>query len=303
MKNNKNICLGADIEIDLNTQSPNAANYSGILDGNGHLLSINNSTANRYIVNTSKGATFRNLKLSGTVSVGSGTTALLVAQDYGSTYENILIDKDTQITSSGASVGGLIGILSGASSKTTIKDVYTLATVSSSNNSSNAGGIIGNISIAGSANGNLDIENVYNGGNVSSNGNTAGGIIGNIYVYEQNYPDYTVNISNAYTSANIESSKDAGGIIGKISFSEDGSSSFYLNMSNVYNSGDINHSSSGSYSGGIIGRQSGKYITVRITNAYNSGAITFSGSPSDKCGGIAGYLNNRGSFTNLANTV
>ena len=198
----------------------------------------------------------------------------------------------------GLTVGGIVG------------QMYHLATNLEMNNCHNnneikgstsavIGGLIGNV-----VTGNVIINNSYNtiNGTITNNNNAdsvmyIGGLIG--------ISQGSLEISNSYNAACINHLRteyngfiqvDIGGLIGKIYNNEENEKTFKIIES--YNLGNI---VGGTYTGGIIGFNSGNVKTI-INKSYNNGNINNSNlsftevRPSTETSGIIGYSEGLNSY-------
>ncbi|MCL1873766.1 MAG: cadherin-like beta sandwich domain-containing protein, partial [Clostridiales bacterium] len=271
--------------------------FTGVFDGQGHViknLTISNTytfaglfgyimgySSDKYAEIKNVGLEFININISSTTS---NTGGICGCMDIRSSISNCYNTGAVTVSASSFTrVGGICGANVGGP----ISNCYNTGDISSSSSepSSNAGGICGNNSSNG------PISNCFNTGDVSSSSSSssisssyphAGGICGR---NSSNNP-----ISNCYNTGDISciSSSSprrsyAGGICGE----NDTNSS----ISNCYNAGDISSSSaSSSYAGGIC-----SYSESSISDCYNTGVI-FSHSSREgmhysEAGGICGESN------------
>ena len=243
--------------------------FTAILEGNNKTIS--NLTINRAgesnigLFSIVSGATIKNLKLA-TVSVtGAGNVGALIGDATNSTLSNIELigdESQTEITGSGANVGGLVGSFSG-----TISDASSSLTVrgGANDDADNTGGLVGFFQ-SGS------IKNSNSSGSVSSSGgaDNVGGLVG------QNQG----NISNSWASGKIISNNDwsNGGLVGN-----NGG-----NISNSWASGIVSNTNIASnLIGGLAGRNDGN-----ISNSWASGEVRGISNIGGLVGGNNGTISN-----------
>ena len=116
--------------------------FSGIFDGNGHTLNVTVPEDNTdYLApfRTIRGATIKNLTLSGSVATGGKYAAGLVGEVTGKNnhIENCVVNTNVLLNGYG---GGVVGQLTGS---LTVKDVIYGGTITQNYSSDNAGGFIG----------------------------------------------------------------------------------------------------------------------------------------------------------------
>lgn len=212
------------------------------------------------------------------------------------------------------------GLISIASDDITIRNCVNDANVNCSEGSQRfAGAFIGYYT---SSSGNVNLINCKNNGDMT--GTIAGGLIGDLG-YSSNSNLITVNITNCSNAGKItatgsgSSLGQSGGIIGyvinKVKLVIDrcyntneitgracggivgtgNSSAFSIEITNSYNTGNISASEE---AGGIVGQMYFNSVTVR--NCYNSGSIN-TDNEYKKHGGIAGWMQNIGSYKNCIN--
>ena len=109
------------------TTAINTNPFSGIFDGDGHTLTLDNLTVTPF--GNLNGATIRNLKVDGSVSGGAHVSALAggVAGTADNLIENVVVAAN--ITTSGGYCGGFVGH-AGSTSKTTLKNCAFAGTIS-----------------------------------------------------------------------------------------------------------------------------------------------------------------------------
>jgi|GEM_PF-3233010 len=229
----------------------NANRFTGIFDGQGHIIE------NLVITNG-------NYEYIGLFGYVSNATIKNVGMEKG--YINIVTSKNSYI-------GNICGFYYAS---TTINNCYNMNDVSVSSDSPlYVGGLVGGFGSTTSSN--SSILNCYNMGKLSifsTSSVYSGGILG----YSASAT--TASISNCYNAgyiyASSSSSATNGGICGRTASPQ---------ISNCYNTGDVVSVSSdnASTSGGICG-----FHGSTIKNCYNAGNIQSSGATSVWGGGICG---------------
>jgi len=270
--------------------NPLPAGFTGILDGNGHVISgmeiavftTSNSSIGLFRSTAGSNAEIRNLGVvDSTITAVTGTRTLNVGglvgnasagtQIINSHFEGLVVASSTTGT---LNVGGLIG--NAPNGATVVRDSYNSGDITARTNSavSNAGGIMG---LNG---GQAQVINSYNAGSISASTlaraiQSAGGIIG--------FAANTTIVTNCYNMGSIfassfDANTFAGGITGR-----NGTISGSGNMGSVHAENvDDSNSANITYAGGITG------FTARpISNCYNTGEIT-SISRQPYAGGIVG---------------
>lgn len=194
-------------------------------------------------------------------------------------------------------VGGLVGYNAAA-----VSNSYATGSVTGS--SADAGGLIGQNAIAGSANNtyatgsvigvsrvgglvgnNTDgsVSNSYSSGTVSGTGNTQGGLIG--------FASGTV--SNSYATGSVTGVTYVGGLVAY---------SLNATITNGYASGNI--SGSGSYIGGVLGyRDSGTSISNTYWNLAGNAAGVGSGATTGTTSLTTAQMQSAANFTGFAFTT
>ncbi|MCL1874028.1 MAG: hypothetical protein FWF85_07920 [Clostridiales bacterium] len=269
---------GQWVPIGDNSTNSNASMFTGVFDGQGHI--IKNLTIT--------GDTYRYAGLFG--CIGDAEIKNVCVED---TYIDIYYPVFCY-------AGGICGFSSSSSYiSSSISNCYNTGDISSSSSSasSHAGGICGYSGSSGFISSSSSISNCYSTGDVSSSAaasSYAGGICGrsgsNNYSPISNCYNTGDISSSSYSSDSSDSDSYAGGICG-------------YNMSAVsycYNTGAVSSSSSSSpyttsYAGGIC-----SYSYSSISNCYNTGAISSTSYSSpfssplsgSEAGGICGYNNN-----------
>lgn len=239
-------------------------NLTGTFDGGTHTISgltINNATANN-----------------------QG----LFAQIAGGTVKNVKL-KEVNITSSGAYVGGIAGLLnSGTISGCTVSGEFTL----SKGNATYGGGIVGwakgqadkiviedcrneaDLTIAGAANQDVQVGGVIGAVGEARKPVVVGSIVRNC-----------VNIGKVTGSSDSATgTKKVGGVIGET----------YTSVVNCYNTGEVT-----GYGdvGGVVGIAYSS--TTYVINLYNEGTVT----GTVNTGGVVGRINTGANFYNGYTTV
>lgn len=277
--------LKADIDLANNEWKPigyydsysDCVFYGGVFDGAGHTvsgLSINTSKQYQAFIGYTKGATVKNLTVSGEVkstATSSSYAAGIVAYGNPVTIENCTNNAD--ITSSAK--GYLAGVVAGTTGGSKITNCNNNGKISGCGDF--VGGITG--SATGSSSASTAIQNCFNTGDVTNNGKpssysySTGGIAGGI--------SGASTISMCGNTGDITSTlKRTGGIAGSLGGSID----------KCFNEGNI----VGTYGiGGIAGDSSDKASSV--TSCYNVGNVTgkspvasFSDTNAKGVGGIIG---------------
>ena len=232
--------------------------FTAIFDGTDKTISnlrITGNNSNVGLFSTIQDATISNLKLADIKITGNGNVGALVGSATDTTLSNIELigdESQTEITSNGSNVGGLVGDFTGA-----ITDASSSLTVRrhNSNTIANTGGLVGRL--AGS------IKNSNSSGFVSSSGPTAGGLVGQLRT--------GATISNSWASGGVTKNgrinNQYGGLVGN----NNGA------ISNSWASGEV---AASNIIGGLVGRNSGT-----ISNSWASGEVTSGGSG---VGGLAG---------------
>ncbi|WED21001.1 YDG domain-containing protein [Vibrio sp. JC009] len=325
-----NIALGSDITgysgsgLELGSNSTTTDFFSGNFNGLGHTIESDGSSMtssflgntadatisnlgliNFAIVNSNsadsdhgifsdytQGLTLHNAYATGTVSCTGGNCGGLIGRMGGSS--EVLIEdtvSKVEVTSTGNSVGGLIGgTLNGgteAYDETLIANTHIVDASVNATTESHVGGFVGSSS-------DITILNSYSSIVVTGGTNT-GGMLGNAgdVIIDQSYTSGNVAgtsvvgglvgsfsgegvISQSNTSGDVTGSNaSVGGLIGS---SQGAGASVSLNITGSYSTGDItagSNASNQSYAGGLIG-QAG-HGTTRVDNSYAQGAVTSSG--------------------------
>jgi len=236
--------------------SSNPYYFSGIFDGNGHVISGMN-------VNISSSSSAVYAGLFGCVS--------------GAQIMNLgVVDSTITATSSSSSSSAYAGGIVGEADSAIISNCYNTGNVSAScTGTSSTYAYAGGIAGCGEV---ITISNCYNTSSVSSS-LYAGGIVGSVYLG-------SAIITNCYNTGDVSASAtssynyaSAGGIVGIVSGS--------ATISNCYNTGDVSAtpSSSDAYAGGIVGCAN----MAIITNCYNTGDVSATSSSYNAyAGGIVG---------------
>ena len=206
----------------------------------------------------------------GWISLGSAA-GVFMGTFNGGLYEieNLFIDRDVMyqgfigvtngsiknIGITSADITGLerVGIVAGQSASSSISNVYSSGTVSSTGTSVNSyvGGVVG---YAGSS----SVSGSYSTATVIGQG-TSKSFIGGLVGYMGNadiYNSYALGSVTATGNSDVR----AGGLVGKI----------YGSVNNSYASGAVSASGGSSYAGGLVGKIGGEYWEggATINNSY-----------------------------------
>ena len=269
------------VPIGDNSTETDDSRFTGIFDGQGHLIRYLTITGNQngYASGANLTIYTKDYQYAGLFGAASGATIKNVGLEDSSISTNIS-------ASSYSGAFACVGSICGVSYDSTISNCYNIGSVSafSSYSVSNTGGICGASSST--------ISNCYNIGSVSATSSDydayAGGICGFSYVN---------SINKCYNSGSVfaTSSDDdayAGGICG---------SSISPAINDCYNTGSVSATSFDydAYAGGICGRSSSS-----IDDCYNIGSVsasTTTASHYTHAGGICGYLYEGFSINNCYN--
>lgn len=241
----------------------NCSNTGAITCINGYLDSYNNIASNAGgVIGATNGVTnITNCKNEGKVVAGGDRVGGIVGIDRGGSIENCI--NNGQITGKRNYVGGVAGI---AVNDTQIINTGNNGNISGEQ--SYVGGINGNFGTNSSTREKITIHDSYNTGTIKMLSNpeitvardTLGGIVGCISIYS------TVDIQNVYNTGNIiiEASK-AQGISGIIGYATE--TGVNGTIRNSYTVGKIDKKGNTvSLVGGIVGRLVNNVIT--ISNSY-----------------------------------
>ncbi len=249
-----NYTLTQDIDLSAHEWTPIGNYYyrfTGTFDGAGHEITgmyINTVHAyNGLFGSISSTATVKNVSVSGEITDGFSVGGV-VGYSYGD-----VINCSSNVTLSGTSyAGGVVGYADEGS----VVNCYNTGAVSSTNNSSNVGGVVGRSGV--------NIVNCYNTGTVSSTGSGAiGGVVGN---------SASGSVVNSYNTGAISATgynSSVGGVVGAA----------YTRVTNCYyqaNKGvdvSIGYTASG-FVGSNIGSFSGMDTMITIERSANSAIPT-----------------------------
>ena len=255
-----------------NTGSVTSSSYAGGLVGSSGDISSMTTMTNCYNTGSVTASSYAG------GLVGSGGLRMMNCYNTG----------DVTATSSGSSnAGGLVGSIGNSLMTMTncynTGDVTASSPLSSSQSSSNAGGLVGRDDSTMT----MTMTNCYNTGDVSATAYNAyaGGLVGR--------DDSTMTMTNCYNTGKVSSTSStssasllsyAGGLVGL------GNNPFLvatITMTNCYNTGDVTATSSGSSNaGGLVGRG---ILAITMTNCYNTGKVSSTSSANSYTGGLVGY--------------
>lgn len=163
--------------------------------------------------------------------------------------------------------GGIVGVIGdrmGTATQSVTKCINKGSVTTTSG--SNVGGIVGNISCAGT------ISQCGNTGNITSAGTAAGGIVGNA-------SNTGITLEQCYNTDAVQGTYGVGGVAGSAT----------CPVSFCYSTGSVTGTASSTSSGvgGVVGSLSGS--SASLANCYNAGTVTGEG---DNVAGLAGWTNN-----------
>lgn len=239
------------------------------------VVSINNDTGNSYVV--------RDVISSANVTSSGGSIGGVIGTAWdrrldglwngGTVYYSPL--DIMRISSSGNVTGAneRVGGLLGYWSEGVLSDSYATGAVSGT---SSVGGLIG-LNDWGAK-----VENSYATGNVTGTGNAIGGLVG------YNYGHY---IKNSHATGNVTGNNQLGGLVGKTDAFESWGVEYVPYIENSYATGSvIGNTSTSRYIGGLVGEFSETYSnesTALIKNSYHTTGTLIGESG---VGGLVGYL-------------
>ena len=261
-----------------NISSNVTATVGGVIGGAEESVNVRNIINKVNIINVSNdwdgggiiGGTYGNVTIKNSKNYGKVEDSTKTGGIVGFNNENLIIDNcinygniKGNIT---VNVGGLVGKSSTNTSVVKVINSHNEGTINIENNSTmiTVGGIIGQ------SDGDINIYDSYNIGDITGNGENViriGGLVG----YANN-----IAINNCYNKSTIsttnkegnEYGSELGGIVGIVRGKG--------HVSNTYNLGDIN---GGARAGGIIGSVSNNGNALLIDKCYNLGNIkTINGS-------------------------
>lgn len=227
------------------------------------------TTATGLFNSITRGATFKNITLTGSInasgatSVGSFAGTTVASSSVGEISFSNCVNKAAVTGSS--KVGGFVGACAEWNLMSTFDNCVNEGTVTGGWITAGMVGIVGANSVV--------ITNSANIGSVVSNSNSVGGFVG--YYYGET--NGTKIVSNSYNSGDVTGDNVVGGVIGYLY-----ESGYTCQIENVFNSGKITATNAGEWPsvGGIIGKQKksskNKYIAPKLTNCYNAGDINAS---------------------------
>ena len=204
--------------------------FSGIFDGNGHIISnmyVNRPNDNyNGLFGNAKSGYVKNLGIVSSYIIGNYNQAAIIGS-YG-TVKKCFSDATIK---GNARTAGICGI------SCTVKDSYNIGNIING-----AYDLTGGISAGWSL-----IYNSYNLGNIISNGNSVGGILG-----------WDGAVTSSYNLGNVTGNglDGCGGVLGQAV-----AENIHNLLKNNYNLGTVN-------GGGILGRQYGDKLTIEISGNY-----------------------------------
>ncbi len=148
----------------------------------------------------------------------------------------------------------------------------------------NKGAISGTASVAGIAaytyGGTARIDHCVNRGKVTATSNPAGGILAMVQSSSSTYKNggSKTLLTNCYNTADVTSKGTAGGVLGN-------SSNAITMIDSCYNTGTVT-TTTGTYTGGVVGQMVGKTSSSMVSHSYNTGDVI----GVKYTGGIVGYL-------------
>lgn len=301
--------------------------YTGIFDGRDHRiigLEVNGNDAGIFGT-VGNGGTVENLRVYSSKFNGTDTAGAIAGKNYGK-IKNIVtlgnevsaagsdnsIDIDNNTVKVGAA-GGIVGINYG-----TVDDVETVGSVIAGDATDGSGALSTAGGIVGINHSNATVNNSYSNSAVTASSGTTyglGGIAGvnngtlskvdslgvTRGLYKDNTGKYvaqsgqvgglaginTGTINSGYNESIVNGSSEIGGIAG---VNNGGKITNVVNAANV--TGDGENTADGSYTGGLVGKNSGS-----ITNGRNNGEIT----GHEYVGGLVGSNAKGSTLTNLVN--
>ena len=291
---NKQVVLAGDIDLS-DAEGLPVANYSGILDGNGHTLS--GLSTNLFTSVTD--AAIRDINFAANIDTGDTTHEIAVIAEHA--YGDVTLDKVT--------VSGEVKVYQGSGFIRKVETGHTVITGSENNAAvtSYAQKAAGFICTVGTAD--VTIRDSVNNGDITAEARRAESsevYAGGFLAWNSNGVGNVVTLENCVNNGNITgirtvsgSSTVAAGGISAIAWGISGS--FTTNLINVANNGavvaenaDAGHNS---HAGGIVGMvnpnavvningaASNGSVTARITNSSNTSGV-------GNAGGVIGQLNN-----------
>jgi filamentous hemagglutinin family protein len=289
-----NFVLGTDIDASATSSSWGSAGwtpigtsstaFSGNFDGLGHNITglyINNTSSFSGLFGYAASNYFGNVGLvNANITSTQGQVGALAGyvQSAGTSPLNInRVYATGSVSSSGGTVGGLLGGLYNGNAGIYLKNSHTDMTVTNTGTGTEFGGLIGGVTTSS-----ISITDSYTRGNVVSGKDSAGGLLGR---------GTAVSIARSYSLGNVGKFSDAngtpdataqgwgvGGLVGK-TFG-------YSTITDSYSKGHV----AGAYNvGGLLGGEEGPNQTT-ITRSYTTGNIKNpSGGGGQRVGGLIGY--------------
>ena len=261
MSSNKNYRLMADIDLTGKNWTSKSLSSGKTFDGNGHTIKgLNNALF------TSVSGTVTNLNIEGNVT----SKGILTENAYsGANINNVSVSGS--INAAKDNVGALVGNISGSSgNKVKISNCSSNATIITSSNNSNIGGLVG-------ASSNAEIDNCTSNGSISGN-NGLGGLIG-----ATSNTTITNSTSSTYVRAEgtAKWGHSAGGFVG-ITYD-------YSNVSNCSAYGNVDGDDD--VVGGFVGCANPN-SKISNCNAYGNVTDNFSGilTKDDGINNVAGFV-------------
>ncbi len=277
------------------TQSPIGtvdAPFTGIFDGNNYSISginIVGSAQNAGFFGVVKGATIKNLTVTGTVTNTTSYAGGLIGRSAGSVTISDVTSNITVTNTKGAGDAGFIGYadVSAADVAVTITNCVNNAAITGTRW---VAGFIGYITGAG-ANSSVTLTNCINNGTIKSTqtGSTAGdaGIAGGLLGYVRpTGAKSALTVRDCTNNGGVSALHHVGGMIGYLyamattgDYTEgDSYSVSELEVTRCKNTGNLTATNTNAYVGGMIGSflyvKDKMYMEVTLTELYNSGTIS-----------------------------
>jgi hypothetical protein len=270
-----------------------------IFSSDNSILNLDNNLASTTISSGLVGG------LIGTITTGNTNVQLVVTdntassivdgESAGGLFGNLLA-SNASMTFTGNSSSGSVeatlyggGLISGLNfGKGIFQDNHSTASVEAIGMGSNAGGLIGSLSLSANS-----ISNIYSSGSVTSSGH-AGGLIGELNCSDNSYvkESYTIgNVDGLFTVTNSNGSQSitggyAGGLVGVIHAPNSGT----CGIKQSYSSGTV---SSGPASGGLVGNIDSYNAmgTIELSDNISTGTVSaflYSGGLLGQSSGVNG---------------
>ncbi len=276
--------LGSD--IDASALTTKLGKFDGKLDGFGHSIDGFNISDAWYVglfEELGVSSVIRGLGITNaTVTATNFRAGLLVGKYTGGEIYNVF--SQGTVSASGSQAGGLIGYVSvdgsAAPGKTfLLENVFSSASVSGGQGTA---GLIGYMHAGNSSATTIILQNTHATGNVSGHSYNTGGLIGGSLFGDP------VRIFDSFATGSVTqtggSNWSTGGLVGR----SDGSAVY----DNVFATGDV--SGQGQAIGGLIGYKRGNHV---INNAYTAGDVSGSAAGSVNVGGLMGRVDNAAGTT------